>query len=155
MLVANLSYLHIDPLRFGQHFSFFSLLMHSKRGQCCPHLCSTLWMFSEKIGTVDCAFYLCERQQFCLNSALDIELAHLKVSYSLVPGPIRLLACIAEELSVHNLGLAHSIPKSFSSNSRTKMVSLAVRDTPRSSASREEVAGRPGWVWVVTCTIAP
>ena len=68
---------------------------------------------------------------------------------------MRLLACIAEELSVHSRGLEQEIPKSFSSNSRTKIVSLAVRDTPLNSASADDVAGNPGWVWVVTWMTAP
>ena len=79
-LGAYLSDLHIDALSFGQHFSFFLLLIHSKRGQRCPHLCAALWMFGEKVCTIHCAFDFCQRKQLGLDSSLTVKFTHLKVT---------------------------------------------------------------------------
>ena len=53
---------------------------------------------------------------------------------------------MAEELSVHSRGLEQEIPKSYSSSSRAKIVSLAVRDAPLNSASGGHGAGNSGCV---------
>ena len=54
-----------------------------------------------------------------------------------------------------NAHCPHVCPKSRVMRSFKKIPSRAARDTPRSSASSEDVAGKPGWVWVVQVTTAP
>ena len=74
---------------------------------------------------------------------------------NLAPWPMRFEAWIADELSVHRRGFPHTCPKSRVMRSFRKIPSRAARETPRSSASGTDVAGKPGWVWVVQVTTAP
>ena len=53
----------------------------------------------------------------------------------------------------HRWGFRHVCPRVM--RSFKKIPSRAAQDTPWSSASGEDVAGKPGWVWVVQITTAP